>query len=253
MALKGNSGIGKNKVAKAAVQTKTQGQTQTSKEPDVRGVPQSKIDALRGERDHLKLINWVTVQDDYYRVGISITKAEAMEIVQAVNNFTFLHDTTMRKAWTLRAAGREHDLTSAQREALRKYDLCAEYCKVAPLIPVSKYSTIYRGIKMSTKTPEYPAKLLSLKVGDTWDVDGMPTSFSTKLSVAESFSWHQSKPGIIMHMPTKNIKNTPSIMGLSHFQGEYEAFVTDYNWKVAGISDQRQQGDGYYHIYLDKP
>ena len=82
----------------------------------------------------------------------------------------------------------------------------------------------------------------------------MPTSFSTQISVAKSFANNSTNgiKGIIMHMSTKGMKNTPSVKGLSHFPGEHEVFCTDYSWKVVKIDDQRQNGDGYYHIHLDK-
>ena len=80
----------------------------------------------------------------------------------------------------------------------------------------------------------------------------MPTSFSTSLQTAKDFSHHASRKGIVMHMPTKGMINTPSMKGLSQIPHENEVFVTDYKWKVARISDQTKKGDGYYHIYLDK-
>ncbi|MBQ3585757.1 MAG: hypothetical protein II964_03470 [Synergistaceae bacterium] len=218
----------------------------------VRGVPQSQIDQLRGTRDHQPdfSMTWETVRDDYARVGIAITEQEARDIALAVNHYTYQHDTKMRKAWNLEQAGRVHDLTPELQKELADYKLIAEYCKVAPVLPSSKYSTVYRGIKNSTITPQYSQAIYALKVGDSWNVDGMPTSFSTEKNVARGFAGYN---GIIMHMPTKGMKNTPSMKGFSVFPGENEVFVTDYNWKVARISDQRQNGDGFYHIYLDKP
>ncbi len=241
---KGNSGIKRGG-----------GKSGAKSEPTVRGVPQSKIDQLRGERDHIpsSQYTWQVIRDDYARVGITITEEEAKYIKRAVGDYTCGHDTDMRKALRLKQTGREHDLTSEQKIYLKQYEAIAEYCKVAPVLPSSKHSIIYRGIKRSTITPQYTAGILALKKGDTWNVDSMPTSFSTKIGIAMGFSHHNGKNGIIIHMPTAKMKNTPSIMGLSHYQGEYEAFVADYNWKVAGISDQSKQGDGYYHIYLEKP
>ena len=251
---KGNSGIKRSNKVNNTQANVTQTSQPNRPEETVRGVPQSQIDALRGTRGHSATsYNWHTIQDDYARVGISITEAEAKEIRNAILDFSYLHDTEMRKAWKLRQAGREHDLTPLQKKELKKYDLCAEYCKVAPLLPSGKYPTIYRGIKFSTITPEYAKNLTSLKVGDMWNVDGMPTSFSTSRSVAEAFSKHQGKKGILIHMPTKGLRNTPSIKGLSYFSGEYEAMVTDYNWRIVKVDDQRTTGDGYYHIHLDKP
>ena len=111
---------------------------------------------------------------------------------------------------------------------------------------------IYRGIKFSTKTPEYAQGLVNLKPGDKWDVNRMPTSFSTSYDTARIFSHHMGRKGIIIHMPTQYLKNSPSIKGISDCPGENEVFVADYNWKVAKIMDQRGNGDGYYHIYLKK-
>lgn len=229
------------------------GNSGIKREPKVHGVPQSQIDQLKGTRDHQSAgsITWQTIQEDYKRVGITITQSEAEYIHASIEHFSYGYDTIMRKAWVLKQAGREHDLTMEQKIYLKQYEMCAEYCKIAPVIPSTAHSTIYRGIKFSTQTPEYAAKIVALKVGDSWNVDGMPTSFSTSLSTARKFSHHGGKKGIIMHMPTQALKNSPSIRGISSFPSEDEVFVADYGWKVAKISDQRQKGDGYYHVYLE--
>ena len=231
------------------------GVMQTAKarrEDTVRGVAQSTIDKLRGTREHQnpQSITWKTIQEDYQRVGITITEQEAKDIRESIRFFSYLGDTKMRTALSAQRAGRV--LTEDQKGYIEQYKRCMEWCKVAPVIPSDKYHTIYRGIKFSDKTPEYSQKIFALKPGDTWDVDRMPTSFSTSIQTAKSFSYNGSKAGMIIHMPTQGIKNSPSLTGISHFPGEKEVFVADYKWKVANISDQRQHGDGFYHIYLTK-
>ena len=213
-------------------------------------ISQAVIDANRGTRDHMSVgqLTWQHIQDDYKRIGVTISEAQAKDIRRAIFNFSYLHDTAMRKAWELDRAGRP--LTFEQKIELRNYKLCEEYCKVAPTLS-SNYAYVYRGIKFSSTTPEYAQKLVSLKVGDSWNVDGMPTSFSTSLNTAKSFSKTMGTKGIIVHMPTQGIKNAPSIKGISKYADENEVLVADYNWKIGSISDQRTTGDGYYHMFLE--
>ena len=90
---------------------------------------------------------------------------------------------------------------------------------------------------------------MSKKVGDTWNVDNMPTSFSTKEQVSKNFSSHMGKKGILVHMPVSKIKNSVSIAGISQFWGEQEVMVADYNWKIGKI-DNQLNNNGYYNIYL---
>ena len=222
----------------------------------VRGVPQSEIDKLRGTRDHKEAnqLTWQDVKDDYARVGISITDQEAREIREAVWTFSGGSYDEMRKAWALNAMGRAHDLNSYQQNLLKQYQLCDEYCKVAPTFGITGIDTmIYRGVGQgyNAKGKAYAAKILALKPGDTWNHDGMPGSFSSEISTAKNFA--SGAGGIIFHVSTKSIKNAPSIRGIAQCPGENEILVGDYNFTVKSIIDQRQKGDGYYHIYLDKP
>ena len=216
-------------------------------------ISQAVIDANRGTRDHMQMksTTWQDIQADYARIGVTISEEQAKKIYTAVRHFTFLHDTKMRKAWKKEQDGRS--LTPLEQKELEEYKLCAEYCKIAPTIPSSNYDYVYRGIKFSSTTPEYAQRLVSLKVGDSWDVDGMPTSFSTSFQTAKYFSMNMTTgtKGIVVHMPNKTLKNAPSIKGISHYPGENEVFVADYNWKISSISDQRTTGDGYYHLYLE--
>ena len=238
---KGNSGIkrggGKGSGTKAA-------------EPTIRGVPQSQIDQLRGERDHQlpHTITWQTIQEDYKRVGITITDEEARFIHKAVEDFSFGSDWKMRKAKSNQYKGK--DLRDSEKQLIAQYDAIAEYCQVAPILPQGRYTMLHRGIKISTITPECAAGIMGLKPGDTWDVDRMPTSFSTSLKTAHAFSHHVGKHGIVVHMPTHGMKNSPSIRGISLCPGEDEVMVTDYGWKVTKVEDNLSVG-GYYEITVE--
>ena len=218
----------------------------------VRGVMQSQIDQLRGTRDHKDAhqLTWQDVKDDYARVGIPITDTEAQEIRKAVADFSGSAYGEMRKAWALNAMGRAHDLTSQQQALLKQYQMCDEYCKVAPTYKSTGVYSLHRGVGKGydAKTQAYAAQIFALKPGDTWNHDGMPGSFSSDLSTAKSFA--KGPGGIVFHVAAKNIKNAPSIKGISQCSWEDEILVGDYKWKVSGISDQRQKGDGYYHIGL---
>ena len=74
----------------------------------------------------------------------------------------------------------------------------------------------------------------------------MPTSFSSKISKAKEYAG--GKGNILLHILSSDISNAPSIMGLSQVPKDYEILVSDYNWKVLEVRDQRINGDGYYHI-----
>ena len=217
-------------------------------QPKIRGVLQSEIDKKRGTRDHLgpHELTWKTIQDDYERVGINITDEEAGFISKAIHDFSFKHDTDMRKAKSKEQKGIA--LNASEKQYLSQYNAIEEYCKVAPVYS-GKTETLYRGIKISTITPEYAKNLMSKKVGDTWNVDGMPTSFSTEKHVSENFSYMAGKKGILVHMPMSKVKNSISISGASQFWGEQEVMVANYNWKIGKI-DNQLDNNGYYNIYL---
>lgn len=217
-------------------------------EPTVHGVPQSKIDKLRGTREQMKPgeQTWEVVKEDYARVGIQVTDEYAKGVWSAVNNYTGSGYFDMRKAYALERGGRLHDLDAHDKDLLAQYKLCMEYCKIAPTVKLPSGYEVSRGIPENGST--YTQGLLALKVGQKWDVDGMPTSFTTKPSVSHNWAGHG---GIVIHAPASALKNTPAIRGMSAFSNEYEAFLADYNWKIGNISDQRKEGDGRYHIYLE--
>lgn len=158
-----------------------------------------------------------------------------------------MHDTDMRKAKSKQQKGLP--LNALEQTYLAQYNAIEEYCKVAPVYS-GQTKTLYRGIKISTITPEYAKNLLSKKVGDTWNVDGMPTSFSTSENVSKGFSKMAGKNGILIHMPMSKVKNSISIAGASQFWGEQEVMVAHYNWKIGKIDDQLNN-NGYYNIYLE--
>ncbi len=254
MSKKSSSGISKRKQrnTQSNVAGTAAASQQAAQGDMIRGVPQSQIDQLRGTRDHkpANQLTWQDVKDDYARVGISITDSEAQEIRNAVAEFSGSAYGEMRKAWALNAMGRAHDLTTQQQALLKRYQMCDEYCKVAPTYSGTGVYSLHRGISKGydAKTQAYAAQIFALKPGDSWNHDGMPGSFSSKLSTAKSFA--SGPGGIVFHVAAKNVKNAPSIKGISCCDWEDEILVGDYKFKVSGISDQRQKGDGYYHIGL---
>ena len=76
----------------------------------------------------------------------------------------------------------------------------------------------------------------------------MPSSYTSSLKMAEHFA--EGRGGIILHAPTRRLKNSISISGLSSSIGENEVLVSDYNWKVSRVRDLRKTSDGHYHVYL---
>ena len=176
-------------------------------------VPQSEIDKLRGTRDHQAAgsITWQDVQAQYAKVGIPVTEQYAKEVHGAIQAYSG---------------------------------------NGAPVFSSSKYSVIYRGIS-SGYTPEgvaYAQKLMALKVGETLDLDHMPSSFSSKYITAQAFA--SGKGGIIIHAPVSSLKNSTSIKGISVNSGEDEILVANYDAKISKIDNQLVNGDGYYHIHV---
>ena len=201
----------------------------SEQETYVRGVPQSQIDQLRGTRGHLgeHELTPDVIKEDYARVGIKISQSEAEQIHDALHDFTYDDYTKMRDAYKKQLAG--ESLSSVEKNNLFRYKMCMEYLKIAPTIKTFS-SYIYRGIEKDKNG--YTDKLLKLKPGDKWDVDKMPTSFSTEVGIARNYA---GIDGIIISMPTKTLKNSASIKGLSEYFVEEEVLTGDYNWKVKSI------------------
>ena len=226
------------------------GNSGIKREPKVRGVSQSEIDAKKGTQDHQppNTITWQDVQAQYAMVGIQVTDQYAQDVHKAIASFSGSGYTPMRTAKSKFQKGLP--LSLSEQQWLDRYNLCEEWCKVAPVFSSPKSSVIYRGIS-SGYTPAskaYAQKIKSLKTGDILDLDGMPSSFSTQFHTARAFA--SGKGGIIIHMPTSSLKNAPSIKGISLNSGENEVLVSDYGSKIMRIDDQTVQGDGYYHLYV---
>ena len=220
----------------------------------IHGVEKTQIDSFRGVRGH-KEKNSLTVDDvknDYERVGIDITEEYAKEIHDALYDFTSADYKYMREAFLKDKRGEE--LSDDEDEYLERYQLCAEYTKIAPTYEGTG-GEIYRGVGDTTN--EYTQSLLKLKVGDTFELE-MPSSFSTDRQTARGFS---GSSGIILHIMDTDLVNAPSISGLSANYEENEVLVNDTFFEVVKIDDQRikpgvsllmQSGDGRYHITLKR-
>ena len=137
-----------------------------------------------------------------------------------------------------------------------------EYTKVAPMY--KRLGEIYRGIKISGS--EYSQRVLSLKVGDTFDL-GRPASFTdeekqARKFVADMLAENKGEiSGIIFHVDTKKLNNSTSVMGIAMFSEEQEILVNDRLFEVTKIDDQRKgfldesirryyEPDNNLHIYL---
>ena len=216
----------------------------------VRGVSQRRINQKRGVKGHVNNITAEDIQAQYAHVGISISQDEAEKIHQGIYVYTGGFYPQMREAYALDAAGKGQELTPIQRELLSRYKMCEEYCKVAPTYNEPGVEMIHRGIKVGSN-PEaaaYAARIYKLKPGDSWTNDKMPSSYTSSLKMAEHFA--EGRGGIILHAPTRRLKNSISISGLSSSIGENEVLVSDYNWKVSRVRDLRKTSDGHYHVYL---
>ena len=215
----------------------------------VHGVPQSQIDKLRGTRDHVGLLTFEDVREDYAKVGITVTDEYAKEVHEAVQNYTGSYFTSMRSALLKERAG--ENLNAKEQQILAKYKKCEEYLNIAPTYLGSE-KEIYRGVYVKSypiESKQYVEKLRSLKPGYIFDVDKMPTSFSTSIEKAKMFS-SPGDTGVLIHLSTNRLKNSPSISGISLFSTEKEVLVGDYEWKVKKIVHNTKSKDGYYHLYL---
>ena len=203
------------------------------------GVPISQIEALRSTRLHEKSLNIYDIKADYKRVGINITDVEAAEIYESISLFTGSNFTDMRKALQAQRAGRTLD--TYQQTWLRRYQLCHEYARIAPLYNVK--GSLYRGIKNDGSA--YALKIGSLKKGAKFDLE-MGSSFSSKVDVAYKFATNSGPSGYILHVKTKDA-HAPSIKGYSQYTTEDEVFVMRRNWQVTSTKKAK---NGITHIYL---
>ena len=229
------------------------GADNNEQETHIRGVSQSQIDQLRGTRGHLGKDELTTnlIKEDYARVGIKISPEEAKEIRNALHNFTANGYINMRNALISERQGKE--LSDDQKKALQQYNLCIEYCNIAPTYqPKPNQTAVYRGLPAG-RYDQYGEKIANLKTGDKWDVDKMPTSFSTDKGTAYTFAGAGfNEKGVIIHVPIKNLKNSPSIKGLAKISSENEVLLSDYKWKVKGkYSEFNEDNNEMVHIYLE--
>lgn len=224
----------------------------------VRGIPQSQIDMLRGTRGHVDDISPQMIQEDYARVGINISIDEATRIHKAMQDFSGADDfLTMRKAYALELAGQGASLTPNQKQLVDRYKMVLEYTRIAPTMKFLDSETeAYRGLYRKGNGVYFDS-LLAMKPGDMWDMDRLPSSFSTKLDVAEYFAEKgHDKTRIILHASKAGLKNSISISGLSAYPKEDEVLISDFNWKVASVSTETKHsfslGDiSVRHIYLE--
>ena len=203
-----------------------------SEEP-VRGIPQSEIDKLRGTREHFDAdkFNYITMLDDYKRVGIKLSTNEIADIKNAISGFTGGEFRSMREAAQDFYAGEKLD--SEKQKLFNDYQKIIEYTKIAPTYKgAGQY--IYRGIN-ALVGPKYAASLRALKPGDTIDFRKIVASFSSSEKIAQNFAIAGGAGGIVFRAPTSKIKNAPSIKGLSHWSHEEEILVSD-NFKISKIT-----------------
>lgn len=220
----------------------------------IHGVEKTQIDSLRGVRGHKEKYS-LTVDDikqDYERVGIDIMEEYAKEVHSSLYDFTSADYKYMREAFLKDKRGEM--LSDEEKKYLARYQLCAEYTKIAPTYE-GIGGEIYRGI--ANPDSEYTQSLFNLKVGDTFDLE-MPSSFSTERQIARGFS---GSGGVIIHIMDTDLVNAPSISGLSECREESEILVNDLLFEVVKVDDQRikpgvsllmQSGDGRYHITLKR-
>ena len=206
----------------------------------IRGVPRSEIDRLRGERDHAKRPDeWdvKTVMEDYARVGIDITEAEAEKTYVAIVDYTGEFSTEMRVAYQKRKAG--IGLSDLEQFYAEQFDLLIEYNKIAPTYR-GGYKNLYRGVD-----GDYAEKLRGLAVGSDYDLE-MPSSFSTSMDVALGFTGGFND--VMLHIEGGGWEDAFSVRGFSRHFHEDEVLVGDRMWTVAKIKDDNETD--VRHIFL---
>ena len=211
----------------------------------IRGVSKDEIDRQRGFRKHSGAgeITEQDIQSDYKRVGIDIDIDEAKKVLGAVRDFSGSYYTDMRKAFMKSSKG--ESLSSYEQEMLDKFNLCGEYTKIAPVYQSDNTGQeIYRGLRNNGS--DYAKMLLGLQPGDTFDLQ-MPSSFSSTMARSEGFA---GNGGIMLHVASDDIRNAPSIRGISHFPSEDEILVNDHLWEVVKVNDERSKSQGFFHITL---
>ena len=235
------------------VEQSSENQPESSPEM-IHGVSQDDIDGFRGLRGHGDA-NSITAEEilkDYQRVGIKVDLQYAQKVFDAVQEFTSASYGNMHKIYLKFLEGKTFPEGSSGYKMLEKFKLCIEYTKIAPTYQgIGK--EIYRGVK-SAPGDKYAKMLLGLKPGDNFDLV-MPSSFTSDPLIAKEFSGFN---GIVFHVADTDIKNAPSISGISLSPRETEVFVNDRFWEVVKIDDQRLSPgvlfefnkDGRYHITL---
>ena len=232
-----------------------------SVEPDkpaemIRGVSQDEIDNQRGLRGHAEAgsITAEEIMNDYKRVGINIDMKEAQKIHSAIQNFTGTGYSSMHNVYLKFLKGKSYPEGTSGYKLLEQFKLCSEYTKIAPTYQ-GVGQEIFRGVR-NAAGDRYSHMLLGLKPGDEFNLQ-MPSSFSSDKLQARGFA---GLGGILFHVDDTDIKNAPSISGVSVSPHEKEILVNDQLWEVVKVDDQRHAPgvlyepgkDGLYHIMLKR-
>ena len=56
----------------------------------------------------------------------------------------------------------------------------------------------------------------------------------------------------MLHVASDEVRNAPSIRGMSYYPNEDEVLVNDRLWEVVKIKDERSKARGFYHITLKR-
>ena len=105
---------------------------------------------------------------------------------------------------------------------------------------------IYRGVK--SDGGDYAKRLLGLKAGDTFDLE-LASSFSSQMMKSANFAGYH---GIMFHVVDGDIKDAPSIRGLSLYESEYEVLVDDRMWKVTKVVEDDKTQYHFHHIWIER-
>lgn len=203
----------------------------------IRGIPQSEIDAKRGYRDHVDKITPEMIQEDYKRIGADISLAQAVEIRDAVWDYTSTYG-TWRYREALEKQKKGESLNDLDKKLIRQHELINEYMRVAPTYKGNdggnnKYgmNSIVRAIHDTGNG--YVEYVRTLNKGDIFTLD-MVASFTSRTSSTSGFTGSNPKKTAFLHIkdtPTA-FRNSVSIRGLSKFKGEWEVMSASNKFKV---------------------
>lgn len=182
--------------------------------------------------------------DYLVNTGVAADVNEAIQLVDAVNSFTYEWDWEIRQI----QCGNfnfKSKYDHKMKDMIRKAELCEEFIRKSP-----KWNggVTYRGIAVDNETLN--SFLEKMNAGDNIDMLGT-ASFSTHEKVARSFATHNTdwKKQLKVVFRCNGRQNGTSILPFSNYADEFEILCSkDSRWKI--LSSQKIDDYFYFDIEL---